>query len=208
MAASGGRSQPDVRIIFARHGQSTANVDRVISNRDVPHALTAQGRRQARMLGQRMLGSGIAAVYCSPIPRATETAAIVGASLGLTPVVADGLREPDRGVLEGRSDDEAWRLHDELTRRWAIDRDFAARPEGGESLGEVRERFEALLAALPQQHGADDTVLCITHGALLRTVLPLVLMDVPTARASTESIAHAAMVVAHHRAGQWRCVDW
>jgi broad specificity phosphatase PhoE len=197
-----------VRIIFARHGQSTANVDHVISNRDLPHGLTALGREQAHLLGERIRGEGIGAIHCSPIPRAQETAAIVGASLGLTPVVADGLREPDRGVLEGRGDADAWRLHDALTRRWLCDRDLAARTEGGESLGEVRDRFEAFLASLPQRHGDADTVLGITHGALLLTVLPLVVRDVPTAATASGSIGHAATVLALHGAGVWRCVDW
>jgi probable phosphoglycerate mutase len=194
-----------VRVVLARHGESVANVERVISNRDLPHRLTALGRRQARELAERMRGEGVGALYCSPIPRARETATVIGERLGLSPVVADGLSEPDRGVLEGRGDPEAWRLHDELTRRWVVDHDQAARHEGGESLADVRHRLQAFLALLvDQQAGRDRTVLCITHGALLQTVLPVVMPGVPAAFAAGGSVAHATAVGAEFGDGGWR----
>jgi broad specificity phosphatase PhoE len=197
-----------VRILLARHGQSVANVERVISNRDLPYGLTTLGRWQAVQLADRLRTDGVGALYCSPIPRARETAAVVGERLGLIPVVADGLREPDRGVLEGRGDPEAWRLHDELTRRWLVDVDHAARSDGGESLDDVRQRFEAFLASLVDEHaGGDASVLCITHGALMLTVLPLVLSGVPSS-ATSGSIAHATPVVAVYGDEGWQCVTW
>lgn len=197
-----------MRVIFARHGQSVANVEGVISNRDLPHGLTEVGRRQARLLGDRLRNEGIGALYCSPILRARETAEAVGAALSLTPVVVDGLREPDRGVLEGRADDEAWRRHDALNSRWVVDRDHAARIDGGESLIEVRQRFEAFLAWLLHRHDGDATVACISHGALLLTVLPLVLRGVPADVTASSSIGHVSTIVAVHRAAEWRCVTW
>jgi probable phosphoglycerate mutase len=195
--------------MFARHGQSVANLERVISNRDLPYGLTTLGRWQATQLADRLISEDIGALYCSPIPRARETAAIVGELLGLTPVVAEGLREPDRGVLEGRGDAEAWRLHDELTRRWVVDLDHAAHLDGGECLDDVRQRFEAFLASLVHRHaGGDASVLCITHGALMLTVLPLVLAGVPATATGQGSISHATPVVAVHGDGVWRCITW
>lgn len=198
-----------VRIVLARHGESEANVEGVISNRDLPFGLTTLGRWQAVQLAERLRTERVGALYCSPIPRARETAAVVGEHLGLTPVVADGLREPDRGVLEGRGDAAAWRLHDELTRRWVVEADHAARIDGGESLDDVRQRFEAFLASLVHEHGdGDAVVLCITHGALMLTVLPLVLAGVPASATAQVSISHAKPVVAVHGDDGWRCVTW
>lgn len=198
-----------MRIVLARHGESVANVERVISNRNLPYGLTTLGRWQATQLADRLSAEGIGALYCSPIPRARETAAVVVERLGLIPVVADGLREPDRGVLEGRGDAEAWRLHDELTRRWVVDLDHASRLDGGESLVDVRQRFEAFLASLVHRHaGGDASMLCVTHGALMLTVLPLVLAGVPANATGQGSISHATPVVAVHGDGGWRCTPW
>jgi probable phosphoglycerate mutase len=196
-------------VLLARHGESVANVAGVISNRELPYGLTTRGRRQARRLGARMRGEGVGALYCSPVLRARETAHVVGEYVGLLPVVADGLREPDCGVLEGRGDAEAWRLHDDLTRRWVVDLDRSARIEGGESLDDVARRFEAFLASLLHRHrGSGATVLCITHGALMLTVLPLVLAGVPAGVTSPGGVPHASPVVAVHGEHGWQCVDW
>lgn len=43
-----------MRLIFARHGESQANVERIISNRALPHGLTAKGRAQAETLALRL----------------------------------------------------------------------------------------------------------------------------------------------------------
>lgn len=193
-----------MRVIFARHGESRANVEGVICNRDQPYGLTTLGRHQARVLGERLRSEGVGALYSSPIPRAYETAGIVGRCLGLTPVVAAGLREPDRGMLEGRRDAAAWRQHEALHRRWMVDHDHSARIEGGESLVEVRRRLEAFLDELVRQHGTSDSaVLCITHGALMLAVLPLVLHDAPLAEAGTSVVGHTATICALCRDGRW-----
>ncbi len=194
------------RVLFARHGESVANVEGVISNRDLPFGLTTRGRQQAERLAEGLRHERIVALYSSPIPRARETAAIVGARLGLTPVDADGLREPDRGVLEGRSDPQAWRQHDELTQRWLVDRDTAARADGGESLDDVVGRLRSLLLLLGDEYGGSDaTVLCVTHGAVLLTALPLVL-DGPAATEGVHLVDHAATLEVEYTAGRWRAV--
>lgn len=41
-----------MRLLFARHGESEANVDRVFSNRGWGHPLTPAGREQARVLAE------------------------------------------------------------------------------------------------------------------------------------------------------------
>jgi probable phosphoglycerate mutase len=193
-------------VLFARHGESVANVERVISNRDLPHGLTTTGRLQAQELADRMRGERIVALYTSPIPRARETAAIVGAGLGLAPIDADGLREPDRGVLEGRSDSEAWRRHDELSQRWVVDGDHASRADGGESLDDVVGRLRSLLLLLGDEYGGSDaTLLCVTHGALLLTALPLVL-DGPAATEGGQVVDHTATLEVEYTAGRWRAV--
>ena len=72
-----------MRLYFVRHGQSEANVQMVISNRDLFHPLTELGRQQAEALAQSLAEVPVAAIYSSPIVRAAQTAQIVAARHGL-----------------------------------------------------------------------------------------------------------------------------
>ncbi len=70
-----------MRVHFTRHGQSEANVARVVSNRGLVHPLTSQGRSDARRLAASLAGEGIVRVYSSPLLRAIETATVVAHAL-------------------------------------------------------------------------------------------------------------------------------
>jgi len=70
-----------MRIFFARHGQSEANLLKVFSNRGWKHPLTAMGRQQAHELAARLRDRNVAAVFTSPLRRAVEAAQIVAEQL-------------------------------------------------------------------------------------------------------------------------------
>ena len=98
-----------MRLYFARHGQSVANVLRVISNRDAPpHPLTDLGRQQAATLADSLSSRPIAAIFTSPLLRAVQTAEILSARLGVPFQTTDALREYDLGVLEGTTGEATW----------------------------------------------------------------------------------------------------
>jgi probable phosphoglycerate mutase len=201
--------EPVMKVIFARHGESEANVAHIISNRDLPHALTALGRQQSLQLADDLRDEGISALYCSPILRARETANLVGEQLHLTPVTVDGLREPDLGIIEGRGDDEAWRIHNELGQRWLLEGEHDLRLEGGESFNEIRRRFTAFIDELIARHGnTNDAVLCVAHGSVLLMMLPLVLPNVPVGYPWLTTFPNCATVVADYKAGSFHCLSW
>ena len=66
-------------VYLARHGESDWNAaNRFQGHSDRP--LTALGRRQAKALADDVAGlAALAAVYTSPLRRALDTAAVVGA---------------------------------------------------------------------------------------------------------------------------------
>jgi 2,3-bisphosphoglycerate-dependent phosphoglycerate mutase len=67
----------------------------------LPGRLSERGRREARELGRRRAADGIAAVFCSDLGRAVETAAIAFGDTGI-PVLYDWrLRECDYGSRNG-----------------------------------------------------------------------------------------------------------
>jgi broad specificity phosphatase PhoE len=106
------------KLFFVRHGESEANVLKVISNRGLRHGLTEKGRRQAAELASNLRGSEATRIYSSPLLRALQTAEILSSALGVNYDVTDALREFDCGIAEGRSDPESWDLHRQVMEDW------------------------------------------------------------------------------------------
>lgn len=199
-----------MRIYFARHGQSQANTLHEMSTRGLKHPLTQAGRAQAADLARRLAGRSIAQIYASPVLRAIETTVIVASQLGVDYEVAEALREYDVGNLEGRADEEAWRIWKELFDDWAIHRRWDRRIEGGETFHEVRDRFVPFVDDLIRKYGHTDTnLLCVAHGGLYWMMLPMVLKNVDTAFIDEhQGFDYTALVVAELRPEGLICFEW
>lgn len=190
-----------MKLYFVRHAQSEANVQMVISNRNLPHSLTELGRQQAAALAQSLADVRITACYSSPIPRAIQTAQIVSSLTGLPFEIADALREPDCGILEGRADEEAWLDHDRVKSDWLLHQKFDSCIEGGESFHDLRARFVPFVNRLVAAYGSTDhNVLLVTHGSLLYLMLPLVLSNVDFAAAREYPMPNTGVIVVEKRA--------
>jgi len=168
---TGARGTP-TRLLLLRHGQTELSVQRRYSGRGNP-ALTEVGRRQAGAAAQYLAQrGGIAAVVCSPLQRAYDTAAAATKALGLDVTVDDDLIETDFGVWEGLTFTEAAERDPELHRRWL--RDTSTTPPDGESFDDVLERVcrarERVIAA---HQGA--TVLVVSHVTPIKMLLRLAL---------------------------------
>jgi probable phosphoglycerate mutase len=197
-----------MRIYFVRHAQSEANVLRIISNRDLPHHLTNLGRQQAEVLAQSFANLPLVTIYSSPIARATETAQIVAASRGLPVEMADALREPDCGIMEGRGDEAAWAEHARATHDW-LEGKSDSRIEGGESFSDLRARFVPFIDRLVAEHGnTDHNLLLITHGSLLYLMLPLVLTNIDLASVGEYPMPNTGIIITEERAHGQVCLEW
>jgi broad specificity phosphatase PhoE len=85
------------RALFLRHGESAHNAHRGAGPlaATAGDRLTERGREQARAAGLGLAGMGVTRLLASPMRRAAETAATLGAGLGLEPATladADELR--------------------------------------------------------------------------------------------------------------------
>jgi probable phosphoglycerate mutase len=199
-----------MRLYFARHGESEANVQGVFWNGAEGYGLTDKGRAQAEELARRLQDIPFAALYCSPVLRARQTAQILSRRLGVSYQVHDGLREYDVGILEGRPyDDEAWQLYWQAETRWAEHGDYEARIEGGESYNDMVARFVPLIEALEDRYGAGGAnVLLIAHGGIYRQMLPRILDNIDVPYAQAQPITYATPIVAELRDGRWLCLRW
>jgi broad specificity phosphatase PhoE len=198
-----------MRIYFVRHGESQANLLHEISNRGLRHGLTQQGREQAAALAQRLQHHPITQIYSSPVLRAIETSVILANQLNINYEITPALREYDCGILEGRSDAQAWQGWQELFDAWVIHHRWEQRIEGGESFYELRARFEPFIAGLVERYKESEMeVVCVSHGGLYYMMLPLVLRNVDAELISRYGFDYTACIVAEWRPAGLFCVEW
>ncbi len=164
-----------VKILWARHGENVANLTGTFSYRVFDGDLTELGKRQAAELAGHLAASSgddrVRLLACSPLRRARQTAQIVGSRLGLPDALElDDLRELDVGLLDGRSDADAWRTYHQVLAAWQAGHAHVRFP-GGEDRDELRTRLRRALLAIAR-HSAGATSLVVAHGASLRAALP------------------------------------
>lgn len=198
-----------MRIYFARHGESQANLLHEVSNRGLRHGLTRKGREQAIALAHRLQGLPIANIYSSPVLRAIETSVLIAHQLGLDYEVVEALREYDCGVLEGRSDEAGWQAWQELFDAWVIHRRWNQRVEGGESFYDLRDRFVPFIEEIVQRYGpAEAGVVCVAHGGLYWMMLPLILKNVDHALVARHGFDYTTCIISELRPEGLMCVEW
>ena len=152
------------RLFLIRHGATTASAeDRFAGAIDTP--LSDEGRRQARLLGQRLAREDIDAVYSSPLSRATETARLACRE----PVPIADLREIAHGHWEGLTRAEAEQRFPKEIAAWEED-PFTFAPDGGESGVSVLARALPVIRDIVERHQGGRVVV-VSHKATLRLVL-------------------------------------
>jgi probable phosphoglycerate mutase len=139
-----------------RHAETEWSRDGKHTGRtDVP--LTDAGREVARALGKRVEGRSFAAVLCSPLSRARETAQLAG--LQCTGV-RDDVMEWDYGDYEGLTTPEIR----ETRPGWYLWRDGCP---NGESPDDVAVRCDRVIAELLE---IDGDAAIVAHGHILRAL--------------------------------------
>lgn len=198
-----------MKITFTRHGQSLANTLHIISNHDLPHPLTELGRQQATALCQKLEGNRYERVYTSPVPRAVETAEILAHALRLPLSMEPALTEYDCGELEGREDDDAWKIHQQFVREWFNGNHRNECPPGGETFHAIRKRIKNFLENLTSQYGNTEShLLCVSHGGTLAFGLPELLTNIDFDFARQHIPAHTDLIIAEYTPTGWQCIQW
>jgi len=159
-----------VCVWYIRHGENPANLTGELSCRNVDYPLTERGVAQATALARSLTSeSPPAAIYASPLRRATQTAGIIAASAGIPVVTVEGLRELEVGALEGRRDEHAWATYVEVCYAWLAGDHDRAYP-GGENYHQLTARLAtAFRRAL--DHPPGSRVLMVAHDGIMRAGL-------------------------------------
>ncbi len=153
--------------LFIRHGETDWNHEgRMQGRTDTP--LNALGREQAERLASRLVQEPpIDELYCSPLARAFETAAIIGQALGLEPRTDVRLVERSAGQLEGLTLADIEREYPAVFRAWRDDKSRPSLP-GAEEQQAFQSRVVLFLQMLTTRPVGRIAV--VTHGGTLSMV--------------------------------------
>jgi broad specificity phosphatase PhoE len=153
-------------IFLARHGQTAYNHELRFQGH-LPVPLDDTGREQARALAAVAEEHDFAALWCSPLARARETANIVGAAIGLEAREDARFAETDAGDWTDLPFAEVQARDPEgFARFLAADPGF--RFPGGESFAEQATRVESGLEAV---QGGPLPALVVCHRGVIRLAL-------------------------------------
>lgn len=159
------------RLLLLRHGETQANRELRYIGSGTDNELSEQGFRQAELLATALANLPVRAVYSSPLRRTYQTALPIAASHKLKVQELQELREMHFGSWEGltraevaaRSEQDALHLQD-----WH--RDPLTAPPGGESMGMVQQRVQAVVERLAQIH-EQQTIVLVTHVVPIKALL-------------------------------------
>jgi broad specificity phosphatase PhoE len=154
------------RVYLARHGQTDYNLEGRFQGH-LPVPLNATGRAQAGELAERAAAHRFAALWCSPLLRARQTADIVARRIGLEPREDDRLVETDAGWWTDRSFAEVQAHSPEQFAAFLAGDPAFAFP-GGESLAAQQVR---VAEALAQIETGPLPALVVCHGMVIRAAL-------------------------------------
>ena len=153
------------RLLLVRHGETPWNAEgRLQGSEDI--SLSETGRRQARLIGERLADTPIDVAYSSDQSRAHETAQHIleARDVVLNPIPE--LRERSHGVFEGLTPCERKDRYPEMfAASLAKNLDFA--PSGGETFRGTNRRMAGWATGFLQEH-LKETVLVVGHGGSLR----------------------------------------
>lgn len=157
------------RLYLVRHG-AVAGGGRFYGHLDVP--LSDEGRSQITRAAEALNGLKVAAVCCSDLARARESAQIIAASHGLTPEEDPALREMHLGILEGIPFAELRSRHPELAGKRYEDMWSYRFPGGGENLQDIADRARPALRRILDAHpGPEEHVVLVAHNSVNRILI-------------------------------------
>ena len=153
-------------IALARHGETPYNAQRRFQGH-LPVGLSERGREQARELAAVAAQRQWAALYCSPLARARETADIVAAAVGLEVVEDARFAETDTGDWTDRLFDEVAAAEPDRFAAWRGGDPGFGFP-GGESFAAQQRR---VLEGLEAVRGGPLPALVVCHRGSIRLAL-------------------------------------
>ncbi len=149
-----------MKIIIARHAETTENAKTQDLGHDGKAMLTEKGILQAKKLGKHLKGHKITHAYTSPQIRAIDTAKhVLEHHVTAKMEHIDHLKEQNLGIYE-TAPKHVWKE----AKKNAKEPFHLFKPEEGESYADVQARAATFFDSLLKKHKDDDTLLVVSHG--------------------------------------------
>lgn len=197
------------KLVFVRHGESRATVERFFGGQRTCTGLTEHGRNQAEALRDRLI-SGYdvqpTAVYSSKHSRAIETAQIILPALGSLALVTDaGWGEHDPGPdVDGMAYDDFVALYG--VPRWDGDPHDVVYP-GGETISVFHDRvMETLRETIRVNIGGVVVVVC--HAGVIDAVMRNTLQMHQTGKFELFTNNTSLTELVHVQGTKWRLLRY
>jgi len=167
----GKEAEPKTYLYLLRHAATEANLARPARLQGRRHnpPLARLGIRQAEATRDFLTDRPIQHCYTSPLLRAVQTAAIVAAPHGVTPITVEALTECDVGRWEGMDWQSIRYLDAEAYHRFMSNPAQHGYP-GGENFSDVYNRVTPAVEELLRKHRGEG-ILMIGHHVVNRTYL-------------------------------------
>ena len=157
-------------VYLIRHCESVANTKRMYNcSIDADEGLSALGQKQAMKVGEFFRKKRLSAIYCSPFPRALQTAAEIAGHSGLKTDIVDEFREHRCGQWDGKTEPEIMKAYPKAWEGWHKDPQNHPIP-GGETLLEMEARALPRFEALTRSNKG-KTFAIVTHYAIFNVII-------------------------------------
>lgn len=156
-------------VLLVRHAETTWNREGRVQGW-ASTTLTERGRGQARTLAAQ-LDTGIDRLVASDLRRARETVEPLAASTGCEPQFEEAWRERHYGDLQGLEVSDLFERNPHLSLKHTGEAAARARPEGGETLLETRQRVLSAWDRLCADVDTGETTVVISHSVPISLLL-------------------------------------
>lgn len=198
-----------MNLYFVRHGQSQANILMEFSNRGFKHPLTEKGIQQSLELAQKLRALKFEKIFSSPIQRAIQTTLILCEELNMGEFEVNyALKEYDVGILEGKSDEDSWKMNDCLQEKWENPKNWDHKIEGGESYHDITCRFSNFLNSVTHEQNGTRNYLFVGHGGLFVTAIPYLMNNIDYSFTRTHHLGNTEMVIVEKNDAGYVCRTW
>ncbi len=198
------------KIYFVRHGEAEGNALRI--SQDVHTPLTEKGHEQAKVVAKRVAKLGIEKIYTSHMVRAIQTGEHIAEETQVSVAHNELFGEWMTPVsVRGKSfDSEEYRLWREELKKNHTNREW--RYEDAENFSDLEQRLNNATKFL--ENDAANSIIVVSHGKLLRMLLPFILMGkslTPEVHLQIDGVAqinNTGLTVFEIDGDKWSLVTW
>ena len=164
------------KIYLVRHCEAEGNKNRIFQGQSDTD-ISEKGAKQLEFLAERFKNVPLDKIYASRLVRAQKTAKAIADVKGMEVLTNNDFIEINCGEVDGLPFQYIFENYPDLKHSW-YNEPYSFAPPGGETMQDVYNRAKNGLKKLTEDpENEEKTILIVTHGCLLRSLLCSVMFD-------------------------------